>query len=182
MPDFDNYQAVSEMVGKSQDTDHDNRERVREAHLFINKRDGQWEPYWWGLNSGKPRYTFDMTTPVIDQISGEMMEADFDIVVKPMGGDATKDIAKVYDGLIRNIEAVSNAVHVFQQSGRSMVTGGMDGWRVNHKYVDDDSFDQDLVIEAVPNFYDRVYFDDGAEKQDKSDAMWASDRDWETRS
>jgi len=155
---------------EAQKDEHDMREYVREAHLFVNKRDGQWEPDWWNSNSGKPRYTFDLTNPIIDQIAGEMEQADFDIRVKPAGGDATKDIAETYDGLIRNIENISNASEIFNHAGRSMVTGGLDGWRVVQKFVDDDSFDQDLMIETISNFSDRVWFDSSAEKRDRSDA------------
>ena len=52
-----------------------------------------------------------------------------------------------------------------------MVTTGMDAWRVSHKYVDDDSFEQDLFIEKIGNPIDRVWFDPAAEKQNKSDSL-----------
>lgn len=172
MPNYTDHKYVIEQIGKAQDADHDNREKVREAHLFVDKRNGQWEPYWWDANSGKPRYTFDMTTPIIDQISGEMSQADFDIQVKPAGGEASKDTARLFDGLIRNIENVSNANHIFNCAGRAMVTSGLSGWRVVQKFVDSDSFDQDLVIEPLSNFVDRVWFDPNSELQDRSDARW----------
>lgn len=175
MPDLSNHADVLELLQKAQDADHDNREHARDAHLFINKIDGQWEPYWWDLNAGKPRYTFDLTSPVVDRIAGDMEKADFDIKIKPAGGEATKDTAALFDGLIRNIENISNAVHVYNQAGRRMVTGGIDGWRVVQAFVDDDSFDQDLIIEHIANFTDRVWFDIGSEKQDRSDSKWAFD-------
>lgn len=171
---FKDHKKVHEYIKNSQNADHDNREQVRETHLFLNKRDGQWEPYWWDANKGKPRYTFDLSNPVVDAIAGEMEQANFGIDVSPSGGEATKDIALTYDGLIRNIQNLSNAVHVFNQAGRQMVATGMDGWRVVQKFVDGDVFDQDLLIEKVANFVDRVWFDDAAENQDKSDAMWGT--------
>ena len=171
MPDYSSAHEMLLALKEQQDVEFDNRERVREAHLFLNKRDGQWEPHWWEASTGKPRYTFDMTTPVIDQISGEMAQADFDIAVKPIGGDASKDDANLLDGLVRNIEAISNATDIYNQAGRSMVVGGLDGWRINTKFVDDDSFDQDIVIEHIPNFSDRAWFGP-SEKQDKSDAPY----------
>lgn len=172
MPSFEDHADVLQLLKDSQEADHDNREKVREANLFVDKRDGQWEPYYWNQNSGKPRYTFDMSSPVVDQIAGEMEQADFNITVRPAGGDATKDLANVYDGLIRNIENISNATHIFNQSGRLMVTGGMDGWRVVQRFVDGNSFDQDLMIEKISNFVDRVWFDASAEMQDRSDAKF----------
>jgi hypothetical protein len=170
MPNFSDHNTAVLKLTEAQGVEKDNRERAREAHLFVDKRDGQWEPFWWNANDGKPRYTFDMTGPIIDQIAGEMEKADFDIKVKPAGGEASKDTAEVLDGMIRNIENVSNATDVFSHAARNMVTAGIDGWRVVQRFIDDDSFDQDLIIEPINNFVDRVWFDPGAEKQDKSDA------------
>ena len=85
---YDSHQDVLDLLSAAQMADHDNREAAREAHLFISKRDGQWEPYWWNNNINKPRYTFDMTTPIVDQIAGEIEQADFDVSVSPAGGSA----------------------------------------------------------------------------------------------
>jgi len=170
---YDDHQSVMNMLSQAQAADHDNRERAREAHLFIDKRDGQWEPYWWNANTNKPRYTFDMVCPIVDQVSGEIEQADFDIRVSPAGGDATKEIALTYDGIIRNIENLSNAKEVYSSAARGCIISGYDGWRVSQKYVDDNSFDQDLCIEKIHNFIDRVWFDPAAERQDKSDSRYA---------
>jgi len=172
MPDFQDHDKVIALLESAQEADHDNREMAREAHLFLDKRDGQWEPFWWNANSGKPRYTFDLSNPIVDQIAGEMDQADFDIKIKPAGGEATKDIAMTYDGLVRNIENISNATSVFGCAGRSMVASGIDGWRVVQRYIDGNSFDQDLMIEKISNFVDRVWFDPSAEMQDASDAKY----------
>ena len=170
---YDDHQSVMNMLSAAQDADHDNRERAREAHLFIDKRDGQWEPYWWNANINKPRYTFDMVCPIVDQVAGEIEQADFDIRVSPAGGNATKDIALTYDGIIRNIENMSNAKEVYSSAARGMIVCGFDAFRVSQKYVDDNSFDQDLCIEKIGNAIDRVWFDPAAERQDKSDSRYA---------
>lgn len=172
MPDYSDHTAVAEMVTAAQNAETDIREQVREAILFVTKRDGQWEPYWWAQNEDQPRNTFDLINPIIDSIVGEMLLMDFDIKVKPAGGDASKDTAKTYDGLIRNIENISNASQIYASAIRDMVTSGMGGFRVATKFVNDDSFDQDLVLEPLHNFEDRVWFDPSSEEQDKSDAQW----------
>lgn len=173
MPDYSDHKKVLEMLAQDQEADKDNRDRAKEAHLFLDKRDGQWEPTWWERSSGKPRYTFDMTTPIVDQICGEMEKADFSITVRPAGGEASKKTANVLDGLIRNIENISGAVNIYNQSSRAMVVGGFDAWRVSQRYIDGDSFDQDLIIEPISNAIDRVWFDCSSELQDRSDARWA---------
>jgi hypothetical protein len=171
--EYDSHQDVIDLLSKCQQADKDNRERVREAHLFLDKRDGQWEPYWWSSNEEKPRYTFDQVNPIVDQVASEIEQSDYDIRVSPAGGDATKDIAVTIDGIIRNIEQMSNAKTVYAQAARNMVIGGMDGWRVVQKYISDNTFDQDLAIEHIGNFVDRVWFDPAAENQDKSDSRYA---------
>lgn len=168
----DGHQRVLELLQKAQDADHDMREKARETFLFITKADGQWEPYWWSSNAAKPRYTFDMCTPIVDQVAGGLEQASFDIRVNPAGGSATKDVANTFDGMIRNIENISQATTVYNQASRGMIVSGYDGWRVSQKYLNDDSFDQDLVIEKIANFIDRVWFDPSAELQDKSDSKY----------
>lgn len=169
---YDDHQYVVNLLKAAQEADADLRDNAREAQLFVDKRDGQWEPYWYNTNIDKPRYTFDMVNPIIDQICSEIEQAAFDVKVSPAGGNSTKDIANTYDGIIRNIESMSDAKEVYSHAARGMVTAGFDAWRVVHKYVNDDSFEQDLFIEKIGNPIDRVWFDPAAEKQDKSDSRY----------
>ena len=157
----------------SQEADSDMRNQARNAQLFVNKRDGQWEPEYWQSNDNKPRYTFDLTSPIVDQVTGALDMADFAINVSPAGGEASKETAKILSGLIRNIENISYATDIYSAAARNMVTSGLDGWRIVHKYVDNDSFNQDLVIEPIHNYVDRVWFDVSSEKRDRSDARFA---------
>ena len=170
--DFDDFQTVTTLLKDCQDADEDMRELSKEAHLFISKQDGQWEPERWNDSDGKPRYTFDQTTPIVDQISGDIDDSDFDIKVEPANGEATKEGAELLDGMIRNIERISGAKHIYADAGRNMVTGGIDHWMVKTDYVDDDSFDQDLIIDPIHNSADRVWFDLGSTKRDRSDAQY----------
>lgn len=171
MPDFKDHAATLVTLGKRQDADRDMRAKARESHIFIDKEDGQWESFWWNANSGAPRYTFDMVGPIVDQIAGEMEQADFDIKISPAGGEASKDDAKLLDGLIRNIESISNASSIYNSAGRNMTTGGLDGWEVKQEFVDDDSFSQDLVIKRVSNWLDSVWFGPHTEP-DASDSKY----------
>ena len=171
--EFDKHSVVLALIAEAQEADSDMRENTREAHHFIDKRDGQWEPDIISRMKGRPRYTFDKCNPIVDQIAGELEGADFSIKVRPAGGEASKDTAHTLDGLIRNIRNISNGDHVFNAAGRSMITGGFDAWEVVQDWVDADAFDQDLFIRKIPNAVDRVWFDTASEMQDRSDARWA---------
>ena len=170
MLDYEDITVVNDQLSQSQDAEHDNREMVREERDFLYLKDGQWEPEVVSRMTGRPRYTFDKCNPVINGIVGEMDAADFDIKIRPSGGDSTKELAKTYDGLIRNIETMSNASRVYGSAGRDMVASGLGGWEVKMDWVDADSFDQDFVIQWIPDFVNRVWFDVGSVAQDASDA------------
>ena len=173
MKDAYEYEDHSKVIGKlgdAQEADHDLRQNAREAHLFIQKRDGQWEPDLQDSRDNKPRYTFDMCSPIVDQVCSEIEQADFDIQVNPAGGNSTTQIANTYDGIIRNIEVISGSKHIYAQAARGMVISGLDGWRISQKYANENAFDQDLIIEKIHNYLDRVWFDPSSQKQDRSDA------------
>jgi len=169
---FSDHNKVLVMISEAQDANTDMRQSVRDAKLFLNKRDGQWDPYAWQKLEGRFRGTFDMCTPIVDQISGEVDQSDFSLSVSPSGGDSSIDVAKTYDGLIRNIRNVSNADEVFNNASRSNVIGGFDAVEVVQEFIDGDSFDQDLIIKKIPNAVDSVWFDLGSVEQDASDARW----------
>ena len=170
--DFSKHSNVLVMISEAQDATTEQRQAVRGAKLFLNKRDGQWDPYAWQKMEGRFRGTFDMCTPIVDQISGEIEQSDFSLNVSPSGGDSSIDVAKTYDGLIRNIRNISNADAVFNDASRSNVIGGFDAVEIVQEFIDGDSFEQDLVIKKVPNAVDSVWFDLGSVKQDASDAKW----------
>lgn len=171
MPE-DNYIDCRKKLSEAQDTERDNREQAREADLFVNKRDGQWEPDIVSKFSGRPRYTFDECSPIIDDIMGELENTDFDIKVDPANGEADKKTAQTYEGIIRNCENISGARFIYNRAARMMVTTGLDGWRVVADYRDDDSFQQDLMIRAIPSFLDSVWFDPGMMTPTGADAKY----------
>ncbi len=171
--EYDNHSEVLLMIQKAQDSEQDQRDKVREAKRFITQRDGQWDDYAAKKMDGRFRGTFDMCTPIIDGISGEIEQSDFTIRVSPSNGQGSKDTAKVMDGLIRNIRNISNAESVFNAMGRADVIGGFDCCEIVQDWVEGDSFDQDLFIRHVPNAVDSVWFDLSSVLQDRSDANWA---------
>ena len=168
--DYDNIDDVLAALKESQEAEQEMRELAREEDEFTTLLDGQWEPNVIAANIGRPRYTLDKCNPILDDITGEMDQADFAIRVRPAGGEATEDMAEAYGGLIRNIEGMSGARYIYADAGRQMVSCGIAGWEVVQDWVDGDSFEQDLVIRPIHDYRDRVWFDARAEMQDQSDA------------
>ncbi|MCP4321453.1 MAG: hypothetical protein GY787_06315 [Alteromonadales bacterium] len=173
MADFTKLDDVLNMIKKAQEAEYDIRENSRTAKSFIIDPDGQWDDDAKNKMADSYRGTFDMCTPIVDQISGEIEQSDFTIKVSPAGSESSMDTAKTLDGLIRNIRNLSNAEDVFSKASRTNVIQGFDAWEAVQEFVDDDSFDQDLLIKYIPNAIDSVWFDLSAVAQDKHDAMWA---------
>ncbi len=169
---FENHKSVLLLLGKAQSAEEDVREIVREVHTFLDAKDGQWDAHAAKAFKGRPRYTLDKCNDLVDDIAGAIEQSDFDIQILPAGGDATKGLAKTYDGLIRNIQNLSNASDVYDASTRFMIRAGMDGWRVNQRWGDNNTFDQDLYIDTIADFVDRVWFDPGSVLQTREDANY----------
>lgn len=156
--DYSNHSDMLVALKTQQDADEDNRNATRETTLFVSKRDGQWEPYWWNLNRGRPRYTFDMVSPIIDEITGDLEQNEFSIQIQPASGDASKETAETMDGMVRAIRNLSDADDLFDMAARRAITGGMDAFHVKYDYTDDESFEKDLIIESVANAVDCCWF------------------------
>jgi len=176
MIDYSNHKEVINGLKKSQDAEKDQREHSRECDLFLNKRDGQWEPdiAQKFTRNGRPRYTFDLCNPVVNTLSGAIRMANFGIKVRPANDQADDDRAEVLSGMIRNIESISNAQSIYNNAATSMVGTGFDAWMVTQEYSDSESFDQDLFIRPINSAVDSVYWDPNSMRQDRSDSMWAT--------
>lgn len=171
MPDYSDLTEVKNALDSAQETEEDNRQRARDVNHFLEKDDGQWEPSVKNGMSNRPRYTFDKCNPVVDSIAGELEQASFTNRIRPASGEASKDVATVMGGMIRNIESISDASDkVYNAAGRKMIKTGFDAWMVKHDWIDDESFEQDLFIRKIANAIDRVWFDEDAQEQDMSDA------------
>lgn len=155
-------------------SEYDIREECRESDHFLNKKDGQWDPEISNQyrEFGRPRYTFDKVNPIISQIMGEIKQNNFALRVSPAGGKSSKDIANIYDGLIRNIRNVSNADVLIANAAEQMIGVGMSALELTHDYIDDDCFDQDLMIKPLFGAHDRVFFDAASKMPDRSDARF----------
>lgn len=170
--DFEDIKDVLNMLETVQENEQDLRDEGRSNEHFIYKKDGQWEPQIISLYSQLPRYTFDKTTPKVESVCGELEQMDFDIKIIPANNDSNDETAKLYDGLIRNIENISDMPSIIRSAARGAYITGQDGWRIRNDYLDYSSFDQDLIIEKINNFNDRVWFDPNSERSDRQDAEW----------
>ena len=173
MLDTDKYTEVQSALESAQEADRDNRENVKEVELFLNKKDGQWESSILSQRGNRPRYTFDLCNPIVAQVSNPIQKSDFAISVVPTSGEASKELSRTYEGLVRNTENLSKAQNlIYNPAVKKLVSVGLAGWEIKQKYVDPKSFDQDLIIEPIQNVRESVWLEENAQMQDGSDARW----------
>jgi hypothetical protein len=77
--------------------------------------------------------------------------------------------AQTIQGIIRHIEVNSNADHAYDNAFEYAVRMGWGYMRVRTDYISEDSFDQEIYIDAVDNPF-TVYFDPNSVLPDGSDA------------
>ena len=90
--------------------------------------------------------------------------------IKVHATNTTEDAAeaKVIQGIIRHIEVNSNADNAYDNAYNYAVRMGWGYWRVDHRYVREDSFDQEIFIDPIDNPF-TVYLDPNSIAVDGSD-------------
>lgn len=129
---------------------------------------------------GRPCLTINVTDAMVRRVCNALRENRPRIKCHPVGSGTDINLAKVADGVIRHIETGSGADYAYDCGVESAVRGGWGYWRVGSKYVSDESFDQDLTIEAITNPF-IVYKDPASRAPDASDMNWCLTSEWMQR-
>lgn len=100
-------------------------------------------------DTGRPCLVIPRLQAFIRQVVNEARQNRPAINVVPADSGADVETAEIMSGLIRNIEVTSDADVAYDTAADNAVSGGFGYIRVNTAYTDDDSFDQDVVIERI---------------------------------
>lgn len=153
--------------------ERDQRRLAVEDIKFAQTEDGQWDEGAKEKRKNRPRFTINRVAGAIDQLVGDQRQNRTDIKIRPVSGGANEDVAKVYTGLIRNIESASKASNAYDCAFDEVINGGYGGWRVITEFNDDDAFEQDIKIKPLNTATTSLWFDDAAKEYDRRDALWA---------
>jgi len=85
--------------------------------------------------------------------------------------DATQDDAEIYEGMVRYIQNSSSADIAYDTACLNQVICGLGYFRVSTDYLDDTTFEQDIVISRIMNPLS-VFFDPAAKAPNKEDARY----------
>lgn len=149
-----------------------NRKSAKEDIAFADGDQWSQDDVTKRTRDGRPTLTFNLCPIFIKQIIGNIRMNKPRIKVTAIGGKANKSVAAVFDGIIRKIEAKSNADEIYDEATKQMITGGFAYVRVDNVYASNDMFERDLQISWIPNQF-AVYFDPLPFDLNKQNAEWA---------
>lgn len=124
-------------------------------------------------SAGRPFLTINVLPQFVRQVTNDIRQADLAIKVAPVDDSSDPALAKIYNGLIRQIQYQSSAAAVYAQGAEHQASCGIGHWRLVTDYTDDSAFEQEIRIKAIRNPLS-VYWDPGAIEPDRSDAMWCA--------
>ena len=119
----------------------------------------------------RPVITEDHLAPAVRQITNDMRMNKPAAKPRPVDDRADPETAKIFGGMIRNIEqqSFSTEGNAYVRAGENATISGMGALRIITEYVDETSFDQDIRIRAIRNGLS-VIWDADAESPTRSDA------------
>lgn len=164
----DLVKEAREAIDLSYQYDKDNRREAMEDLRFT--AGFQWSDAARQERAGRPMITINRSGQFLRQVSNPIRQNMPTIKVEP-DNDNASDMAEIANGLFRRIQYNSSAGHVYANAVEHMVACGIGWFRVVQDYIDQESFDQELLIKRVFNPMS-VYPDPAAMEPDRSDMNW----------
>jgi len=151
------------------DADTQNRQEGLEDLKFVNG--DQWPVELQNSRNleSRPVLTINKLDGYCRQVTNQQRQQRPRIKVHATNNQADVKTAAVIEGMTRHIEVNSNADNAYDTGFDHAVRMGWGYWRVTTDYVKEDSFDQEIYIDSIPNPF-TVYFDPNSEAVDGSDA------------
>jgi hypothetical protein len=172
MSDNDILRLARDRYREGVEGDRDNRDRDQEQRRFYRgKQADQWDSGDLTKRQGRISVTVNRCPQFVKQITGEMRQNKPAIKVLPVDDQTDPELAEVYSAIIRHIESNSDAHRIYSKTGEQAVIGGLGWFRILTDYLDDKSFDQEIVVKHVKNPLS-VVCDPGAIELTRCDAGW----------
>lgn len=119
---------------------------------------------------GRPCLTFPRFNQYIEQVLGDMRLNPPSIRVRPVDGGADVKTAETLTGLVRNIEAQSDAQGAYITAAANAVRCGEGWFGIGYDYSDQSSFHMELAFQRIANPF-AVVCDPGATDPTRCDAQ-----------
>lgn len=173
MTDSDILRLARERYADGIEYDRDNRDRDEIQRKFYRGRvEDQWDSNDLKKRKGRITVAVNRCPQFVKQITGEMRQNKPAIRVMPVDDQTDPKLAEVYSAIIRHIESHSDAHRVYSKAGEQAVIGGIGWFRILTDYLDDKSFEQEIVVKHIRNPL-AVVIDPGAVELTRHDMQWA---------
>lgn len=158
---------------KGESADAENRRLHSEdiSFVFDAENSCQWDPQVIALRQGRPSYTFNRVLQPVNMVLGDQRQTAPAIKVRPIK-DGSQAVADIYGGLWRCIEQDSRAEEIYAETYKQAVAGGYGEMMLMPEYEADNSFDQVLRLQWIPNPL-TVVRDPESTDPCGADAQWA---------
>jgi hypothetical protein len=107
-----------------------------------------------------PCLTMDQTQQSVRIVSNEYRARRPAINISPIGDGADTDSAEIIQGIIRHIELLSDAEIAYDNAHEFVTRIGFGSWRFRSEYIDENSDEQEVVIDPVRNQFS-IYWQPG---------------------
>jgi len=157
---------------KCVDAENHNRVAAIEDLKFAIGQD-QWDPAdkQRRTQRGRPSIQINHLPKYIKQVAGDMRMNRPRVKVKPVDSKASPHLARIREGIINNIEYLSNAESIYDDAAKMLVTCGYGAWRIKTRYTEEDPFVQEIFMERVKNPF-QIYLDPNAKDPSGADAEY----------
>jgi hypothetical protein len=172
--DKDILAEAKRRADEAQTAEYENIVAGRDCQRFYAGGDAQWaeDAIKTRRAQSRPVVTINRLPQFAKQVTGEIRKNPPSIKVLPSRGAASQQTADTYGGIIRNIEAQSNATDCYVKAAENVVQAGQGFFRVHVEYSSNDGFEQDIRIRQIADPFGGM-IDPFARLPDKSDMRYA---------
>ena len=162
-------EEAKQFLKLANDSDTMNRQEGLEDLKFVNG--DQWPVELQNSRNleSRPVLTINKLDGYCRQVVNQIRQQRPRPKVHGMNSQADSKVAQVLQGIIRHIEANSNADNAYDNAVDYAVRMGWGYIRIRTDYISDDSFEQEIYIDPVDNPF-TVYYDPNSILPDGSDA------------
>jgi hypothetical protein len=171
MIDEDILEAARERMQEAYDADLHHRERAEDDLRFVIGEQWDDDVRAERESEGRPCLTINIMAQNVRQVTGQIRSLNPAIRVTAADSQASKEVAEIYEGLVRQIEHSSDASSVYEATAESAAASSIGYWRVRTQYCDSASFDQEALIERIYNPFS-VFIDPFAKHPTRRDARY----------
>lgn len=169
--DTDPMKDMRDRYERAVEAEREQRDLALDDIKFVTIPGNQWDEKQRKARRGRPCYEFPILRSHWRQVVNDQKKARPGIKVRAVeDGDAKG--AELRQGIIRNIESVSNAERAYDGAFELMTASGFGAWRVVTEYSEDDGWEQDIRIKPIADPLSSVWHDPDAKAPDLRDAKY----------